>query len=187
MSTWLNLTKVYNENVISSHQWNKFWHNSELDTNSGFWQIELAAESKLLNTFITPYGCFCFNRFPFGITSIPEHSQQRMSEMLHGFNGVAWLVDDIPIYGSTQAEHDGSCSACIKQAGLTLSKKNANSINLKSNLDNYFITQEYILILIRYVLSETWKHQPISVSNANFRHDQSVEKIFTFSCWPVTK
>ena len=37
---------------------------SKLDPNSGFWQIA---------TFITPYGHFCFNRLPFGITSAPEH------------------------------------------------------------------------------------------------------------------
>ena len=39
---------------------------SKLDANSGFWQIELAEESKLLTTFITPYGRFCSNHLPFG-------------------------------------------------------------------------------------------------------------------------
>ena len=47
----------------------------KLDANSGFWQIELAPESAKLTTFITPYGCFCFNRLPFGITSAPDHFQ----------------------------------------------------------------------------------------------------------------
>ena len=35
---------------------------SNLDANSGFWQIELAKESAKLTTFVTPFGCFCFNR-----------------------------------------------------------------------------------------------------------------------------
>jgi len=55
---------------------------SKLDANSGLWQIELASESKLPTTFITPYGRFCFNCLPFGITSSPEHFQRRMSEIL---------------------------------------------------------------------------------------------------------
>ena len=61
---------------------------SKLDANSGFWQIELSKESALLTTFITPFGRFCFNRLPFGITSAPEHFQKRMSEILTNLDGV---------------------------------------------------------------------------------------------------
>ena len=35
---------------------------SKLDANSGFWQIPLSEESKLLTTFITPFGCYCYNK-----------------------------------------------------------------------------------------------------------------------------
>jgi len=48
-----------------------------LDANSGFWQIPLSDESKLLMTFITPFGYFCYNKLPFGISSMPEHFQMR--------------------------------------------------------------------------------------------------------------
>ena len=48
---------------------------TKLDTNSGFWQVSLSKESRLLTTFIMPYGRFCFNKLPFGITSGPEHFQ----------------------------------------------------------------------------------------------------------------
>ena len=57
---------------------------SKLDTNSGFWQIPLSEESKLLTTFITPFGRYCYNKLPFGITSAPEHFQRRMSSLLEG-------------------------------------------------------------------------------------------------------
>ena len=48
---------------------------TKLDTNNGFWQVLLSKESRLLTTFIMPYGRFCFNKLPFGITSVPEYFQ----------------------------------------------------------------------------------------------------------------
>ena len=64
---------------------------SKLDANSGFWQIPLAEESRLLTTFITPFGRYCFNKLPFGIASAPEHFQKRMSRILEGLEGVVYL------------------------------------------------------------------------------------------------
>jgi len=74
---------------------------SKLDTNSGFWQIPLAEKSRHLTTFLTPFGCFCFNKMPFGISSAPEHFQKRMNEILSGLPGVVYLIDDILVYSST--------------------------------------------------------------------------------------
>ena len=42
----------------------------------------LSPESAKLTTFITPFGRFCFNRLPFGISSAPEHFQKRISQVL---------------------------------------------------------------------------------------------------------
>ena len=55
---------------------------SKIDANSGFWQIPLAPETRLLTTFLTPFGRYCFNKLPFGITSAPEVFQKRMSTIL---------------------------------------------------------------------------------------------------------
>ena len=99
---------------------------SKLDANSGFWQVELTKTSSLLTTFITPFGRYRFNRLPFGITSAPEHFQRRMSEVLQGLDGVVCLIDDILIYGKTQAEHDKRLTAVllkIAEAGITLNEE----------------------------------------------------------------
>ena len=40
---------------------------SKLDANSGFWQIALDDESKLLTTLVPPFGRFYFNRIPFHV------------------------------------------------------------------------------------------------------------------------
>ncbi len=99
---------------------------SKLDAKSGFWQIPLDPESKLLTTFVTPYGRFCFNRLPFGISSAPEVFQRQMSKILDGLDGVICQMDDILIHGATQEEHDERVRRVLKRlrdAGVTLNNK----------------------------------------------------------------
>ena len=99
---------------------------SKLDANSGFWQIPLATESRLLTTFITPYGRFCFNKLPFGITSAPELFQKRMSCILAGLEGVVCLIDDVLIFAKDTKEHQTRLSATltrIRDAGVTLNQE----------------------------------------------------------------
>jgi len=96
---------------------------SKLDANSGFWQIPLSKPSRLLTTFITPMGRYCFNKLPFGISSAPEHFQRRMSELLADLEGVLCQMDDILVFGRDQAEHDRRLIAVlarIEEAGATL-------------------------------------------------------------------
>ena len=57
------------------------------DANSCFWQIPLSTESKLLTTFLTPYGRYCFNKLPFGISSAPELFQKRMNSFVNRSRG----------------------------------------------------------------------------------------------------
>ena len=96
---------------------------TKLDANSGFWQIPLDEESKLLTTFITPFGRYCFNRLPFGIRSAPEIFQRTLSSILEGLDGVICRMDDILIHGRHQAEHDERVRAVLhrlQKVGLTL-------------------------------------------------------------------
>ena len=79
---------------------------SKLDANSEFWQIPLSQPSRLLTTFITPMGRYCFNKLPFGILSAPEHFQRRMSELLTSLQGVLCHMDDILVFGKDDAEHN---------------------------------------------------------------------------------
>ena len=98
---------------------------SKLDANSGFHQIMLTDESKLLTTFITPFGRFAYNRLPFGITSAPEFYQRQVSQILEGLPGVVCLLDDIVISGRNTEEHDARLRATLNKladAGITLNK-----------------------------------------------------------------
>ena len=42
---------------------------SKVDANCGFWEIPLAKHSRHYTTFVTPFGRFCFDKLPFGISS----------------------------------------------------------------------------------------------------------------------
>ena len=72
---------------------------SKLDANSGFWQIPLDEESRLLTTFVTPFGQYCFNRLPFSISSTPEIFQQTLSRVLENLDGTICQMDDILVHG----------------------------------------------------------------------------------------
>ena len=98
---------------------------SKIDANSGFWQIPLEVESRLLTTFITPQGRYCFNKLPFGIASASELFQRRMSKILSGLPGVLCHMDDVLIFRTSQTEHDDRLTSVLQRlqaAGATLNK-----------------------------------------------------------------
>ena len=88
---------------------------SKLDANSRFWQIPLDEPSRLLTTFITPVGCYHFNKLPFGILSAPEHFQKRMSAILSGLPGVVCQMDDVLVFSNDEAQHDGRLTAVLER------------------------------------------------------------------------
>lgn len=96
---------------------------SKIDANCGFWQVPLEERSRLLTTFITPFGRYCFNKLPFGISSAPEHFQKQMSRILSGLDGVLCQMDDVLVFGKDKPEHDARLTAVlgrIEAAGATL-------------------------------------------------------------------
>ena len=86
---------------------------TKLDANSGFWQRRLKEESRLLTTFITPWGRYCYKRLPFGISSAPEHFQKTMQRILDGLEGVECQMDDMLVYGERQEHHDERLTAVL--------------------------------------------------------------------------
>ena len=98
---------------------------SKMDANSGFWQIKLDRKSRELTTFITPFGRYCFNRMPFGISSAPENFQRQMTKVLCGLEGVLCHMDDVLVFGRTEEEHDSRLRktlTALRASGMTLNK-----------------------------------------------------------------
>ena len=72
----------------------------KINANSGFWQIPLDEKSRLLTTFITPYGRYFFNKLPFWsfmcTGTFPAMNEQNIggvkrSGMLNGRCPNIWL------------------------------------------------------------------------------------------------
>ena len=74
---------------------------------------------------MSPFGCYWFNKLPFGISSAPELFQKRMSTILRGLEGVVCQMVDVLMFGNTTAEHDKRMMAALKrieEAGVTLNR-----------------------------------------------------------------
>jgi hypothetical protein len=111
---------------------------SSLDAASGYYQIPLEESSSMLTTFITPFGRYCFNRLPMGVSCAPEIFQKKMSELLAGHEGCEVIMDDILVYGKDEKEHDlrlEKVFTTIRNSGLKLSKEKCN---IKKNQLIYF-------------------------------------------------
>ena len=121
---------------------------SKLDANSGIWQLSLTKESKLLTTFITPFGRFCFNKLPFGISSAPEIFQCHMNNVLSGLPGVLCHVDDILVYGKDLTEHESRLHATLKRiqaAGITLNQSKCCFNQSRASFLGHVIDKDGIL------------------------------------------
>ncbi|XP_077561943.1 uncharacterized protein LOC144178178 isoform X2 [Haemaphysalis longicornis] len=86
---------------------------STLDAASGLWQIKLSDSSSKFCTMSTPYGRYRFLRMPFGIASAPEIFQAAMHRLLEGLSGVAVVMDDILVWGTTKEEHDNNLTGVL--------------------------------------------------------------------------
>ena len=98
---------------------------SKLNANHGYWQIPLDEESRLLTTFNTPFGRYCYKRMPFGIKSAQEVFQKRMCQAFGDLEGVETDVDDILVWGATIQEHDDRLMKTLQRCeeiNLTLNR-----------------------------------------------------------------
>ena len=72
------------EDTLASLEGSRYF--SKMDANSGFWQIDLAEESREYTTFITPFGRYQYLKMPFGISAAPEFSPKANEQNNRGTN-----------------------------------------------------------------------------------------------------
>lgn len=91
---------------------------SVFDALKGYHQCELDEESQDLTTFITPFGRFKFLRAPYGINSISEHYNRRMSEAFEGLDFVRKIVDDITLFSKNESDHSRDLDAFLNRCRI---------------------------------------------------------------------
>ncbi|HVH95668.1 MAG TPA: reverse transcriptase family protein, partial [Bacillus sp. (in: firmicutes)] len=100
------------------------WFTS-IDLASGYWQVEVAEESKEKTAFITKYGLYEYNVMPFGLCNAPATFQRLMNNVL---GDILWkyaldYIDDITIYSKTwedHVEHIKEVLSRLRSAGLKI-------------------------------------------------------------------
>ena len=75
---------------------------SKLDANRGYWQMPLDKESQLLTTFNTPFGQYCYQVTPFGITSAQEVFQKWMGQHFGNLEEVETDINDMIAHAETE-------------------------------------------------------------------------------------
>ena len=89
---------------------------SKLDAKSGYWSIKLDEESQKLTTFQTPFGRYCFQRLPFGLSVSQDIYQMEIDHILEQCEGACGIADDIIISGKDEEEHDRNLINFMKVA-----------------------------------------------------------------------
>ena len=82
-----------------------------LDALKGYHQCPLDQDSQSLTTFTTLFGQYKYLRVPYGISSISEHYNRRMTEAFRGLSEFRRIVDDFVIYDSNINDHVSQLSA----------------------------------------------------------------------------
>ena len=88
---------------------------STLDLRSAYHQLTLHESSRDLTAFLHEGQMWRYIRCPFGLKSLPQCFQKMMECILAGLDGVQVYLDDVIIWGSTEAEHDDRLQKVVRR------------------------------------------------------------------------
>ena len=78
----------------------------KVDGTASYYCIELDEESQLLTTFHSPFGRYCFQRLPPGLTCGQDIFQKKIDHILDQCPSVIGMADDFCIHGKDMHEHN---------------------------------------------------------------------------------
>lgn len=104
------------DDLIAKFRHAKFF--TLLDIKQAFHQVEITESSRDITTFITNWGLYRYKRLLFGVNCAPELFQNLMESILAECPNIVVFIDDILIFGNTEAEHD----AAVRKALTVLNR-----------------------------------------------------------------
>ena len=140
---------------------------TKLDANSGFFQCNLAEESQLLTSFLTPFAAYCYRKLPFGITSGREFYQKKINGIIGNMKNTTGLIDDICVYSPDKASHEQYLFPVLKKlqdAGVTLNMDKCEFMKTTISFVGHEIGAEGIRADPRKVLALKGMSTPTNVS-----------------------
>ena len=93
-----------------AHEFAHSCYFTKLDAHHEYWLIVLNQECRLLLTFSSPFGRYCFLQLPFGLICSQAIFQEKMDQIPEEFQGCIRIKDDITVHGCTEVQHD----ACLR-------------------------------------------------------------------------
>ncbi|GAA6104764.1 protein turtle homolog B-like [Tachysurus ichikawai] len=145
-----------------------------LDLRSGYWQLEMEADSVQKTAFTTSSGLYEFLHLPFGLKNAAASFQRLMEHVLRELKGKCCMVyiDDGVVFSKNKQDHLQHLQQvfnCLHKAGLTLNLKKFNFI------------QKSLTFLGHVVSSEGIKTDPAKVSAvSSFPVPQSLKDVQRF-------
>ena len=87
---------------------------SMFDATKGFFHLPLSKKSKLLTAMLIPEGIYVFIVLAMGLCNSGDLFESVLNQLLSHLTGVSRIVDDIPVYGTMQEEHDHNMLAFLE-------------------------------------------------------------------------
>ena len=78
---------------------------TKLDISMQYYTFSLDEESQKLCTIVTPFGPYCYNRVPMGLTTSPGFAQSRMEEILRDIEEASVYIDDVGVFTDSWERH----------------------------------------------------------------------------------
>ena len=116
-----------------------------IDALKGYHQCPLDEQSQPLTTFITPFGRFKYLRAPYGVSSISEHYNCRMTEAFKGLSGFRRVVDDFVIYDgdlSNHVTHVKQFLKCCADNNIALNLEKSRFFQTKTTFTGFLLSEE---------------------------------------------
>ena len=111
---------------------------SKLDAKAGYWSIHLDTESQLLTMFQSPYGSYCFQQLPFGLSVSQDIFQMKMDQILEQVDGAIGIADDVVVYAKSEEEYDKILHRLMQIAAENGLVFNSTKCKIKSKSISFF-------------------------------------------------